>query len=89
MLCLYKPKRAERLKGYSMNVQCCVCEKIRHEGTWVLPESIGTVLQGPVSHGYCPECLEKAMEEIRNFQAPAPTVIEPTVRQPLAWAVGL
>ncbi len=53
--------------GSAMVVQCCVCQKIRLNGTWLdreLPCS-----PEDVSHGYCPECAAEAFAEIRRYLA--------------------
>lgn len=44
---------------------CCVCKKIRKEdGSWQQMESyISDHSDTRFSHGYCPECAQKAMEE--------------------------
>lgn len=44
---------------------CCVCKKIRNEaGTWQQIESyISNHSETKFSHGYCPECAKKAMQE--------------------------
>lgn len=44
---------------------CCVCQKTKTEGGWIL-QSLPK--EAVPSHGYCPECAEKAMREIREFQ---------------------
>jgi len=44
---------------------CCVCKKIRNEeGNWQQMESyISNHSDTQFSHGYCPECARKAMED--------------------------
>jgi hypothetical protein len=44
---------------------CCVCKKIRNEdGDWQPIESYISKHSDTVfSHGYCPECARKALEE--------------------------
>ncbi len=44
---------------------CCVCKKIHNkDGEWQQMESyISNNSQTNFSHGYCPECAKKAMEE--------------------------
>jgi hypothetical protein len=44
---------------------CCVCKKIRNEdGNWQQMESyISGHSETRFSHGFCPECAKKAMEE--------------------------
>lgn len=45
---------------------CCVCKKIRNkDGTWQQLESyISKHSDTKFSHGYCPECSKKAMDEL-------------------------
>lgn len=50
-----------------MKVQCCVCKKVRDEVGWVTPEP-GALQGQPVSHGYCPSCLDEAHREIRAMR---------------------
>lgn len=47
-----------------MEVQCCVCKKIRTSGKWVIRPRSG-VIASETSHGYCPDCAEAASAEIR------------------------
>lgn len=44
---------------------CCVCKKIRNEdGKWQQMESyISNHSETKFSHGYCPECAQKAMQQ--------------------------
>lgn len=52
-----------------MVVQCCVCHRVRQSEGWVeVTPPCGHTEH--VSHGYCPHCAERAMEEIRAFHAP-------------------
>jgi hypothetical protein len=53
-----------------MQVQCCVCKKLRVGRSWVKPSE--DVSQHDLSHGYCPACLDKARKEIQalRFQMP-------------------
>jgi hypothetical protein len=46
-----------------ITTKCCVCHKIRTEaGQWIEQRAAS---EGEVfSHGYCPECFEKALEEL-------------------------
>jgi len=37
-----------------MTVQCCKCNRVRMSGR-LLPQP--AAVKGPVTHGYCPECL--------------------------------
>jgi len=50
-----------------MKVKCCVCDKVRKDGTWV-PAEPQERFDGNVSHGYCPECAETAFREIRALR---------------------
>ena len=49
-----------------MIIQCCMCDRVRKNDKW-------TALRAPmkdkysVSHGYCPECAEKAFAKIREM----------------------
>ncbi len=47
---------------------CCYCNSIRDDkGAWGdLQSYINTNLDAKFSHGVCPECLEKRIEEIEN-----------------------
>lgn len=49
-----------------MVVQCCVCKRIRNGAEWGSANL--RVLAEEVSHGYCPECANKAFEAIRRFR---------------------
>jgi len=46
-----------------MDVQCCVCKKIRVEGRWVESDAAPR----EVSHGYCPVCADDAFREVREY----------------------
>lgn len=48
-----------------MDVQCCVCKKLRHGSRWV-PVADSQLDYDGISHGYCPKCAAKAFEEIRR-----------------------
>ena len=48
-----------------LEVQCCVCRRLRREDDWVVvanPDAYAAA----ASHGYCPECAQQAFEEIRK-----------------------
>lgn len=58
---------------------CCVCNAIRlGEGKnsrwigksldWVYQEALKFINQGSITHGYCPQCYEKALAEIGSRQ---------------------
>ena len=50
--------------GYlTMIVQCCVCKKVRTNGSWTEPGE-RTEDAMSVSHGYCPECAAHAFAQI-------------------------
>jgi len=40
---------------------CCACQKYFDNGEWVE----GNIPIGKQSHGYCPECFEEIMKEIK------------------------
>jgi len=44
--------------------QCCVCQKVRLDEGWATPVDDSFVEGIPVSHTYCPQCLEKAVAEL-------------------------
>ena len=48
-----------------MKVQCCVCKKIRRDTGWRTPTT-EELFDPRASHGYCPQCAEKAFGEIRR-----------------------
>jgi CheY-like chemotaxis protein len=49
---------------------CSSCKKIRDDkGSWKQMESyISDHSEAEFSHGYCPECAQKAMEEVKQFK---------------------
>jgi hypothetical protein len=47
-----------------MQVQCCVCKRVRKEDRWVRANR-AEALNPSVSHGYCPRCASKVLEDIR------------------------
>ena len=50
-----------------MELICCVCKRVKHDDQWVtesLPEK-----PGKLSHGYCPECKEAFLAELRRLRA--------------------
>lgn len=49
-----------------MKVQCCVCQRVRTPDGWVETRK-PNALREHVSHGYCPQCAAKAMDELRSF----------------------
>ena len=52
-----------------MVVQCCVCQRVRHENEWVAPTKAVAESRESVSHGYCPRCAAEAFAEIRRLHA--------------------
>jgi hypothetical protein len=42
---------------------CCLCKRTKDEDRWV--EKI-VAYSKKMSHGYCPECFQKTMTQIRN-----------------------
>jgi hypothetical protein len=56
-----------------MEVQCCVCSKVRQDQAWVDPDSIN-LNSSDVSHGYCPTCVAEVLAEVRRRASshPAP-----------------
>jgi uncharacterized protein YlaI len=50
-----------------MITQCCVCKKTRSEDDqWAFRKH---QKDEPISHGYCPECLKKAREDIERLKS--------------------
>ena len=49
-----------------MEVQCCVCHKVRKGETWGSGDHYDIPHQD-VSHGYCPKCEAKAKAELQAF----------------------
>jgi PAS domain S-box-containing protein len=54
---------------------CAVCKKIRDdEGYWHQVESyVAEHTEAGFSHGYCPECFEKARQDVANARGPGDT----------------
>jgi PAS domain S-box-containing protein len=50
---------------------CSVCKKVRDDaGSWSQMEAyISNHSEAEFSHGYCPECTKKAMEEFKQLKA--------------------
>jgi len=46
-----------------MRTICCVCQRVKGEDGWVL---VAGLVASRLSHGYCPECYEKAMDALRG-----------------------
>jgi hypothetical protein len=51
-----------------MNVQCCVCAKVRDGGEWI---HRGAPLAGEVTHTYCPQCKTQTLQAMRKELATA------------------
>ena len=49
-----------------MEVQCCVCKKIRVEGRWTVIDTHAP-RAAETSHGYCPSCADDAFREVREY----------------------
>ncbi|HRI88015.1 MAG TPA: hypothetical protein PLJ47_13900 [Candidatus Hydrogenedentes bacterium] len=56
-----------------MTVQCCKCKRIRFEAQWSAPAA--TLLQGNVSHTYCPACADECHIELFSTQASRATAV--------------
>ena len=50
-----------------MTVQCCKCKRFREDGHWSAPAA--ALLQGEVSHTYCPACADECFIELFSAQA--------------------
>gem|GEM_PF-1640126 len=60
-----------------MITQCCVCRKVHTPEGWREPTpAVMAGMAGPVSHGYCPECLSKALADIESLVKPTTTKSE-------------
>jgi len=61
---------AENKILYGILSICSVCKKIKdNDGTWKQMEAyIHEHSEADFSHGYCPECAKKVMEEIRQIK---------------------
>ncbi|MBI1319155.1 MAG: hypothetical protein GC168_09425 [Candidatus Hydrogenedens sp.] len=46
-----------------MQVQCCVCKRVRTETGWEAKVAESAVC----SHSYCPQCAEEAFADIRAY----------------------
>ena len=52
-----------------MLIQCCVCKKFRRNGQWHAGARLAEH-DGRISHSYCPECAERAFEELKAVYRP-------------------
>lgn len=51
---------------------CAWCRKVCHDGDWLTMEDyFSSNFSTRTSHGMCPECLEKEVEEIKQRQNPS------------------
>ncbi|MCC6795372.1 MAG: hypothetical protein IT366_09660 [Candidatus Hydrogenedentes bacterium] len=50
-----------------MTVQCCKCKRLRALDQWSAP--LPALLQGDVSHTYCPDCADHTYIELFSAQA--------------------
>ncbi len=58
-----------------MRTVCCVCHRVKGEDGWV---RVAGMIAGRLSHGYCPECYEKAMHVLEDqLVLPRPAVPAP------------
>ena len=49
-----------------MTRMCCQCHKVEQEGYWAQsPTLFGR--QEQITHGYCPECFDKALGAIDQY----------------------
>jgi hypothetical protein len=49
-----------------MQRKCCVCQKTQWGGEWL---AMPVEIDGPITHGYCPECFSELMTEIQAVVA--------------------
>jgi hypothetical protein len=49
-----------------IEIICCVCGKVKRDGDWVDGQPAAGAR---LSHGYCHQCTERAMEELRALKA--------------------
>lgn len=49
--------------------QCCVCGQTKDSNGIYDGIKKEVIRTGNVSHGYCPECFKKAMNEIKNMES--------------------
>jgi hypothetical protein len=55
-------------------VQCCSCKRIRKGGTWTHSTGV-TPKHVRFSHGYCPDCLNRAIEEVQTWMPNDTTLV--------------
>ncbi len=59
-----------------MQCVCCVCGRLAQGKHWI---HAAPADPSRVSHGYCPECLARALREARALRDRAPRVEAPRV----------
>lgn len=47
-----------------MQTVCCVCHKTKSQRGWIQKQA---VKKGRISHGYCPECYRRSMEQAQGW----------------------
>lgn len=50
-----------------MQVVCCVCQRTKQHNGW---KKITVAPEEDVSHGYCPQCYQQFMQQVRRFFTP-------------------
>jgi hypothetical protein len=58
-----------RVPNKALTVQCCVCFKIRKGASWVTRVE---AIIGLCSHGYCPDCYHRLLNELEQELADVP-----------------
>ena len=53
------------MKAKHMDVQCCVCRRVRIEGNW--RSEGGRRPRGRYSHTYCPRCYDEVAVELSEL----------------------
>lgn len=44
---------------------CCICQKTKTEQGWI---ALRHAQEEMLSHGYCPACAERVLEELKEFR---------------------
>jgi hypothetical protein len=47
-----------------MQIVCCVCQKTKSQAGWIQGQASK---EGRVSHGYCPDCFHRTMEQAQGW----------------------
>lgn len=47
-----------------MQTVCCVCQKTKSQAGWIQKQA---GKEGRVSHGYCPDCFRRSMEQAQGW----------------------